>query len=143
MIVAGAEMDIAPDLIGVAPDDEQRFAMRFQSYDPVNDVRPGFLESARPLNISRFIKPRAQFDNGGHLFARGSRVDQRLDDWRITARPIKRNLDREHLWIGRRFFHKIDSWMEAGVGVVQQNVLTSHYFDNFGVGAQRRVGARR
>ena len=29
MIIAGAEMNVTPDLVGIAPDDEQQFAMRF------------------------------------------------------------------------------------------------------------------
>ena len=60
MVIAGAEMDVLPQPIGIAPNDEERFAMRFQSDHAVNDVRARFLEPARPLNVGRFVEPRAQ-----------------------------------------------------------------------------------
>ena len=99
MIIAGAEMDILPEAIGIAPDDEQRFAVRFQSDHAVDDMGARFLESPRPLNIGRFIEARAQFHQRGDLLAGVGGVDQRLNDRRITARAIKRDLDRQHLRI--------------------------------------------
>ena len=102
VIIAGAEMDVTPEPIGIAPNDEQRFAMRLQSDHAVDDVRAGFLEAASPLNVGRFIETRAQFHDGRDLFAGGGGVDQRFDDGRIAARAIKRDLDREHLRIAAR-----------------------------------------
>ena len=101
MIIAGAEMHIMPEPIGIAPDDEERFAMRLQTDHAVNDMRARFLQPARPLNVGRFVEARAQFDQRGHLFAGVGRVDQRLDDRRIAAGAVKRDLDCENLRILR------------------------------------------
>ena len=78
MIIAGAEMHVMTKPIGIAPDDQQRFAMRLQSDDAVDDVRAGFFEAAGPLNVGGFIEASAQFDDGGDLFPRVGRFDQEL-----------------------------------------------------------------
>ena len=94
VIIACAEMDIMPKSIGIAPDDEQCFAVRLQPNHTIDDVGAGFFQPPRPLDIRRFIKSRAKFDNCGDLFACVRRVDQRLNDGRIAAGAIERNLDR-------------------------------------------------
>ena len=62
VIIAGAEMHIMPEPIGIAADDEQRLAMCLQTDHAINDMRARFLQTARPLNIGRLVKARAQFD---------------------------------------------------------------------------------
>ena len=71
MVIARAEMHILPEPIGIAADDEERFAMCFQADDAINDMRARFLEPPRPLNVGGLIKARAQFHQGGNLFAGG------------------------------------------------------------------------
>ena len=103
MIIACPEMDIMPESIGIAPDDKQRFAVRFQPDHAIDDVGAGFFESPRPLDIRRLIEARAQFHDRGDLFSCLGRINQRLNDGRIAARTVKRDLDREHLRILRAF----------------------------------------
>ena len=80
MIIAGAEMDILAEPVGIAPNDQERLAVRLQSDHAVDDMRARFLQAARPLDVGRFVKTRPQFDQRGDLFAGAGRVDQRLDD---------------------------------------------------------------
>ena len=80
VIIARAEMDIVPEAIGVAPDDEERFAMCLQADHTVDDVGAGFFQAPRPLNVRRFIKSRAKLNNCRDLFACIRRIDQRLND---------------------------------------------------------------
>ena len=98
-----------------------------------------FLELSGPTDIGGFIEARTQFDQGRYLLAIVGRFDQRLDDGRITARAIKRDLDREHLRIGRCALDKPDDGIEAFVRMVEQNVLFSHDFEEVGMGRQGRV----
>jgi len=135
-------MDVTPDLVGIATNDEQRLAMRFQSDNAVNDVRTRFLQPTRPLNIGRLIETRAQFHDRGHLFAGGSRIDQCFDDRRITAGSIKRDLDRKHLRIARRLFDKIDNRLKTVIGMMQKHILTPHYFEHVRVQRQRWIAPR-
>src|SRR5437868_8191623 len=69
VIVAGAEMDILPEAIGIASYHEQRFAVRFQSDHAIDNVRACFFQLTSPANIGSFIKARAQFDQSGDLLA--------------------------------------------------------------------------
>ena len=60
VVIAGAEMHIMPEPIGIAADDEQRFAMRLQTDHAINDMRARFLEAPRPLNVGRLVEARPQ-----------------------------------------------------------------------------------
>src|SRR6266705_2733265 len=95
MIIPSAELDVAPELVRIAANDEQRLAMRLQTNYTIDHVSPGFFQAPGPLNIGRLIEAGAQFDNGGDLFSSGGRVDERLDNGRIAARPIKSDFNRE------------------------------------------------
>src|SRR5206468_2841745 len=123
VIIAGAEMDILPEAIGIASYYEQRFAVRFQSDHAIDDVGPGFLELPGPANIGGFIEPRAQFHQSGDLLAVVGGLDQRLDDGRITAGAIERNLERQNLRIGSCTLDKANNGIETFVRMMQQNVL--------------------
>ena len=142
MIIARAEMHVLAEPIGIAPDDEQRFAVRFQSDHAVDDMRARFLQPARPLDVGGFIKARAQFHQRGDLFAGGGRVDQRFDDRRIAARAIKRDLDREHLRILRGVLDEFDDRIETFVGMMQEDVLFAHDLEDIGVRRQRGIARR-
>ena len=141
MIISGAKMNVTPDLVGIAPNNEHRFAMRFQSDHAVNDVRARFLEPPSPLNVGRFIKARAQFHDRDHLFAGRGGVDQRLNNRRIATRPVQRDLERKDLRIARGFFDKIDNRFEAVVRMMQEHVLTPHHFEHVRVRRERRIAS--
>src|SRR5262249_13100875 len=97
MIVASAEMDVLAKAIGIAAHDEQRFAVRLQPDYPIDDVSASFFELPGPADIGGFVETSTQFDQRRDLLAIVCGFDQRLDDGRITAGAIKRNLEREHL----------------------------------------------
>jgi hypothetical protein len=80
MIIAGAKVDVMTEPVAVAPHNQQHLAVRLQSDDAVNDVGPGFFETARPLNVHRLVEAGAQFHDGRDLFARGGGINERLDD---------------------------------------------------------------
>ncbi len=122
MIIAGPQVHVTPELVGVAPNDQQCLAVRFQADDAVNDVGACFLEPPRPLNIGRFIETRAQFYNCRDLLAGIGRVNQRLDDRRVTAGTIKRDLHGKHLRIARRLFDKVDNRLKTVVGMMEEHI---------------------
>ena len=80
MVIAGAEVDVLPEPVSVAADDEERFAMRLQTDHAIDDVRAGFFELAGPLNVGGFVETRAQLDERGDLLAGARGVDQRFHD---------------------------------------------------------------
>ena len=73
--------------------------MGLQSDHSVDDMRARFLQAPRPLDVGRFVEARPQFDQRSHLFAIARRIDQRPDDRGIAARPVERDLDRQHVRI--------------------------------------------
>ena len=75
------------------------------------------------MDVARLIEPGAKFDNGGDLFARIGRIDERLDYRRVAARSIKRDLEREHLRILGRFFDQLDYLIEAVIRMMEQHIL--------------------
>src|SRR5437667_3785679 len=80
MIVACAELDVAPELVGIAANDEQRFAMRLQTDYAVDHMSSGFFQTTRPLNVARLIEARSQLDNNGNLFSGIRCMDERFDN---------------------------------------------------------------
>ena len=133
MIIARAELDVTPELVRIAANNEQRLAMGFQADDTVNDVSPGFFQAPGPLNVGRLIEARTQFDNGSDLFSGVGRVDECFDDRGITTCAIEGDLDCEHLRILRRRLDPLDNLIEAIVGMMQQHVLTPQHFEKIGM----------
>ena len=93
------------------------------------------------MNIGGLVEAGAQFHQSGDLLAVVGGLDQRLDDGRITAGAIERNLDREHLRIGRGALDQFDNRIETFVGMMQQNILFAHDLENVGLRRQGRIGA--
>src|SRR5436190_1131539 len=118
MIIARAELDVTPELVRIAANNEQRLAMGFQADDTVNDVGPGFFQAPGPLNVGRLIEARTQFDNGSDLFSGVGRVDECFDDRGITTCAIEGDLDCEYLRILRRRLDPLDNLIEAIVGMM-------------------------
>ena len=69
IVIAGAEMNVAADVMLFAPHDEADLGVNFVADQAVNDVHAGFLELPRPLDVVGFIEARAQFHHGGDLLA--------------------------------------------------------------------------
>src|SRR4029077_14993955 len=140
VIIAGAQVDILPEAIGIASYHEQSFAVRFQSDHAIDDVGPGFLELPGPANIGSLVEAGAQFHQSGDLLAVVGGLDQRLDYGRTTAGAIERNLDRQNLRIGCGTLDKADNGIETFVGMMQQNILLAHDLENVGLRRQGRIG---
>ena len=81
VVVAGAEVDVAAQSLRRAPDDQADLGVRLVAAHPVDDVRPGLLERARPLDIALFVEPRRQLDEHRHLLVALGGALQAGDDW--------------------------------------------------------------
>ena len=56
VVVAGAEMDIADDAVRLAANDNADLGVRFQPFDPVNDLHAGPLQVARPFDVAGLVE---------------------------------------------------------------------------------------
>ena len=142
MIIARAEVNVVPELVCVAANDQQRFAMRFQADHAIDDVRASFLQTPGPLNVARLIKARAQLNNSRDLFPGIGGVDERFDNGRITARSVKRDFDCQHLWILRSAFDQFDNLIETFVRMMEQHVLSPQDLEKIDVRRKRRIARR-
>src|SRR4029077_20275090 len=140
VIVAGAEMDILPEAIGIASYHEQRFAVRFQSDHAIDNVRARFFQLTSPANIGGLVEAGAQFHHSSDLLAVIGGLDQRLNYGRTTAGAIERNLERQNLRIGGGTLDEADNGIETFVRMMQQNVLFAHDLENVRLRWQGRIG---
>ena len=83
-----------------------------------------------------------KFDHRGDLFAGRGRVNQRFDYRRIAAGAIKRDLDRQDLRIFRGRFDQLDNRIETFVGMMEQDILLAHHFEDIGMWRQGRIARR-
>ena len=70
VVVAGAEVDIAAhDAVGIAADEQRKFAVGLLAEDAVGDADACILELAGPADIGVFVEARHQLDDDGDILA--------------------------------------------------------------------------
>ena len=106
VVVAGAEVDVAPDALRFAADDQQRLAVDLQVGDAVDHAGPRLVEFPRPGDVAAFVETRLELHDRRDLLAVFGGAAQRPHDGRIVAHAVERLLDREHAGIFRRPFQK-------------------------------------
>ena len=123
VVVAGAEVDVAAQLVAVVAHDHRDLAVRLQPDQAVDHVHPGPLQFAAPLDVGLLVEPGLDLHQGQHLLAGLRRVDQCVDDRGVAAGPVQGLLDGEHLRIGRRLLQEaLDAGAERVVRVVQEDL---------------------
>jgi hypothetical protein len=122
VIVARAQMAVAPQPLFLPAHDHHQLGVRLEAEDPVHDVRAGFLQLVRELDIGLFVEARAQLDDHRHVLVRLRRFHQGADDRRIAPRAIQGLLDRENLRICGRLLDEIRDGRETLKGMMQQHV---------------------
>ena len=122
IVVAGGEMAVAPDAVGLLPHDEARLAVGLEARAAVDDVSPDFLERAGPADVRLLVEARLQLHEDGDLLAVLDGRAQRVRDGRGWAHAIERHLDGEHLGIDGGLAHEAGDRVEGVVGVMHENV---------------------
>ena len=75
--------------------------MRLEPDQPVDDVRAGPLQLARPDDVRLFVEASLDLDEDHDLLAAFGRPDERLDERRVTGRAVQRLLDRQDVRVVR------------------------------------------
>ena len=122
VVVAGAEVDVAPQALRRPPDDQADLRVGLVAANAVDDVRAGFLERARPLDVALLVESRRQLDEHGDLLVALGGALQAGDDRRADAGAVQRLLDREDVGIVGRLLDQRDDRIVGVVGMVQQDV---------------------
>ena len=88
MIVAGAEVYIASQLLALSAHDQNHLRVGLETDYAINHVCAGFLQIGRKFDIGFFIKARLQLDHDGDFLTRARRVDQGFRDRRIRTGAV-------------------------------------------------------
>ena len=146
VVVAGADVAVAADLVALLAYHQRGLAVRLEADQAVDDVAAGPLQGARPADVGHLVEAGLHLDQHHHLLAGGGRVDQRVDDRRVAAGAVERLLDGQHVRVGGGL---LDEALHAGgervVRVVHQDVALAQPVEDaarhLAVG-QLRVGGR-
>ena len=123
VVVAGPDVDVAAQAGPLAPDDERGLGVRLEADQPVDDVRAGPLELARPDDVRLLVEAGLDLDQDDDLLAALGRPDERLDDRRVARRPVQRLLDRQDVRVvGGLGDEPLDRRGERLVRVVDEDV---------------------
>ena len=123
VVVAGADVHVAPDPLGLVAHHHRQLAVRLQADLPVDDVAARVLELAGPADVRLLVEARLQLDEHEHLLAGLGRVDQRLDDRGVAGGAVQRLLDRQHVRVVRGLLDEpLHGGGERVVRVVQEYV---------------------
>ena len=139
VVVACPDVDVAPEAVGLAPDDERHLRVDLQVGESVHDVHARLLHRARPLDVAPLVEARLQLEEADRLLPVLGGLDQRRDELRLVARPVDGRLDRDHVGIvGRRLRERLEARAERVVRLVDDQVAPAELLED----AARRLGAR-
>ncbi len=143
VVVAGGEMAVAPDAVGLLAHDEARLAVGLEAGDAVDDVRAHFFERARPADVRLLVEARLQLHEDGDLLAVLDGRPQRVRDGRGRAHAVERHLDGEHLGIDGGLAHEARDGVERVVRVVHEDVPRADRAPDIGRALEGGDGVRR
>ncbi len=99
VVVARADVAVAPELVAVVAHDEHALGVGLQPGHPVDDVNAGALELLGPVDVRGLVEARLELHQRGHLDASLGGADQAADDRAVATRSVERHLDRLHAWV--------------------------------------------
>ena len=97
MIVAGADVNVAPQAASLFADDQGGLGVGLESGDAEGDVSADALELGGPVQVAFLVETGLDLHDAGDLLALLGGADQRLDEGRIVADAIGGHLDRHGL----------------------------------------------
>ena len=122
MVVAGAEVDVAPQSSPLPAHHQNHLAVRLVAGNAVDDMRARLLQTIGQFDIGRLVEPRPEFDHHHHFLAGPGGLYQAVHQRRVRAGPVQRLLDGEHVGIDSGTVEEVHDRREGLVGMVQQDV---------------------
>src|SRR5918998_350793 len=134
VVVAGAEVEVAPQAVPLAADHEADLGVRLEADDAVGDVHAPRLELPRPRYVRLLVEAGLQLDQGGDLRLLVAGLGEGLDYGRVRPDPVEGLLYGEHLGVVRGGPDKVHDRGERVEGVVEEDVAVAD-----GLGDRPRV----
>ena len=126
VVVASPDVDVAPERVALAPDDQSGLRVDLEVGEAVDDVDANPLHGPRPLDVPVLVEACLELDEADGLAPVLGHLDQGRDDRRVVARPVHGRLQRDHGRVPRRLAHEaLERGHEGVVRVVDEQVAAT------------------
>ena len=99
VIVAGSDVDIAPQAAALFTDHQRRLGMSLQSAHAEGDVRANPLQLRRPVEIALLVESRLYLHYARDLFSMFRRANERFHERRVIPDAVRGHLERHSVGI--------------------------------------------
>ena len=135
VVVAGADVAVAAQLVAVVADDQHALGVGLQPDHAVHDVDAGALELLGPVDVGGLVEAGLELDEHGDLHAALGGPDQAADDRAVAAGAVQRHLDGLHPGVvGGLVDERLGAGREALVRVVDEDRPVAHHREERAVG---------
>ena len=120
-------MAVAAESGAFLTNDQGELAVGLEANDSVNHVNTRRLELASPSDVVLLIESGFDFNQSQNLLAGLCGINQRINNWRVTAGAIESLLDGQNLRISSSLLQKsLRAGCESFVWVVNQNLALAN-----------------
>jgi len=121
VVVAGAEVEVAPQGVVVLADYHDYLAVGFEPHHPVGYMNAGLFHPLCQADVGGLVEAGLQLYHHRHLFAVFGGIDEEIDDAAVCRRAVEGHFDGPHLGIICRFLKKaLHRGAEGFIGMLQQ-----------------------
>ena len=125
MVVAGPEVAVGLEAIGLLPDDQRHLGVGLQRDEAVDHLHARALEVACPADVALLVEPGLELHQCRYRLAGVGSLDQGRHDRAILAGAVERLLDRHHVRVARRLLDELHHHLEALVRMVDDEILVA------------------
>ena len=143
VVVAGAEVHVAPDAVAFAAHHHADLGVRLDADQAIDHVDALVFERSRPLDVTLFVEARLELEQHGDLFAVARRLEQRGHRRGVAADAVERHLDGQHVGVVGRAFEPVDDRLERVVRAVDEDVVLADRGEDAEVGVVEAPGHGR
>ncbi len=116
-------MDVAPELVAFAADDERRLRVDLEIREAVDDVDAGLFERTRPADVAMLVEAGLELDERHALLAALGSLDEGGYDGRVLARAVEGRLEcDDRRVLCRRLQERLEGRREGVERMVDEDV---------------------
>ena len=142
VVVAGAEVDVAADLLAFLANDHRQLAVGLEVHEAEHDVNAGAFHLPGPDDVVGLVEAGFELDERGDVFAIVGGFGEGFDDGAIAAGAIESLLDGQHVRIAGGLRDEFDDRREGIVRVVEQDVVLGDFGEDVGAVGEFGSAAR-
>src|SRR6185295_12415202 len=129
IVVAGPDVNVTPERVGFAANNQRELAMSLESNQPIDNVHTRAFEAPRPFDVALLIEAGLELDQHRDLLTAFACIDQRLHDGRRRPGAIQSHLDGLHGRIAGSRAYEVNHRSERVVGMMNEHVLLADHIE--------------